>query len=112
MLSLQCINEGKTAAEYNVPYGANLNVGDGDKVDAGASLFQWDPYTDVILARQTGIVELKDFIENETYQVESVEGGKKQMVIVESKDRNLSPHVEIVDKDGVNCRWYNPSSHS
>ena len=94
-------NEGKTAAEYNVPYGANLNVGDGDKVDAGASLFQWDPYTDVILARQTGIVELKDFIENETYQVESVEGGKKQMVIVESKDRNLSPHVEIVDKDGV-----------
>ena len=94
-------NEGKTAAEYNVPYGANLNVGDGDKVDAGASLFQWDPYTDVILARQTGIVELKDFIENETYQVESVEGGKKQMVIVESKDRNLSPHVEIVDKDGT-----------
>ena len=94
-------NEGKTAAEYNVPYGANLNVGDGDKVDAGASLFQWDPYTDVILARQTGIVELKDFIENETYQVESVEGGKKQMVIVESKDRNLSPHVEIVDKEGA-----------
>ncbi|MBT5096371.1 MAG: DNA-directed RNA polymerase subunit beta', partial [Candidatus Marinimicrobia bacterium] len=94
-------NEGKSAAEYNVPYGANLNVGDGDKVDAGASLFQWDPYTDVILARQTGIVELKDFIENETYQVESVEGGKKQMVIVESKDRNLSPHVEIVDKDGA-----------
>jgi DNA-directed RNA polymerase subunit beta' len=94
-------NEGKTAAEYNVPYGANLNVEDGEKVDAGASLFQWDPYTDVILARQTGIVELKDFIENETYQVESVEGGKKQMVIVESKDRNLSPHVEIVDKDGA-----------
>ena len=34
------------------------------------------------------------------FQVEAVEGGKKQMVIVESKDRNLSPHVEIVDKDG------------
>jgi len=43
---------------------------------------------------------LKDFIEKETYQVESVEGGKKQMVIVEAKDRNLSPHVEIVDKNG------------
>ena len=93
-------NEGKAAAQYNVPYGANLNVGDGEKVDAGTSLFQWDPYTDVILARSTGIVELKDFIENETYQVESVEGGKKQMVIVESKDRNLSPHVEIIDTDG------------
>jgi DNA-directed RNA polymerase subunit beta' len=87
-------------SDFNVPYGANLNVNDGDKVKAGSTLFQWDPYTDVILARQSGIVELKDFIENETYQVEAVEGGKKQMVIVESKDRNLSPHVEIVSKDG------------
>ena len=92
--------ESRSATEYNVPYGANLNVGDGEKVKAGTILFQWDPYTDVILARQTGIVELKDFIENETYQVEAVEGGKKQMVIVESKDRSLSPHVEIVNKKG------------
>jgi len=93
--------DGRVAAEHNVPYGANLNIEDGEKVDAGTILFQWDPYTDVILARQTGVIALKDFIENETYQVESVEGGKKQMVIVESKDRNLSPHVEIMDKDGT-----------
>ena len=83
-----------------MPYGANLSVGNNEKLDAGTILFQWDPYTDVILARQTGFVRLKDFIEKETYQVESVEGGKKQMVIVEAKDRNLSPHVEIVDKNG------------
>ena len=53
-----------------------------------------------VLEKNSIFVELKDFIENETFQVEAVEGGKKQMVIVESKDRNLSPHVEIVDKDG------------
>ena len=41
-----------------------------------------------------------DFIEGETFAVEAVEGGKKQMVIVESKDRNLSPHIEIVDSSG------------
>lgn len=93
--------DGRVTVEYNVPYGASLNVENGEKIEAGTILFQWDPYTDVILARQTGIVALKDFIENETYQVEAVEGGKKQMVIVESKDRNLSPHVEIIDKDGT-----------
>ena len=93
--------DSRVTAEYNVPYGASLNVENGENIEAGTILFQWDPYTDVILARQTGIVELKDFIENETYQVEAVEGGKKQMVIVESKDRNLSPHVEIVDKEGT-----------
>ena len=93
--------DGRVMAEYNVPYGSNLNVGDKEKVAAETVLFQWDPYTDVILARQTGTIALKDFIENETYQVEAVDGGKKQLVIVESKDRNLSPHIEIMDKDGI-----------
>jgi len=87
-------------AEYNVPYGSNILVEDGEKVKADSILFQWDPYTDVLMARQSGYVVLKDFIENETFKVEAVEGGKKQMVIMESKDRNLSPHFEIVDKDG------------
>ena len=87
-------------AFYNVPYGANMLVSDGEKVKAGTILFQWDPYTDIILARETGIVRLKDFIEGDTYSVEAVEGGKKQMVIREAKDRRLSPHIEIVDEKG------------
>lgn len=87
-------------ADYNVPYGANVLVNDGEKMKAGTVLFQWDPYTDIILARKTGYVELKDFHENETFQVEAVEGGKKQKVVIESKDRRLSPHIEITDKDG------------
>lgn len=87
-------------AEYNIPYGANMFVSDGDTIKPGTVLFQWDPYTDIILARHSGFVHLKDFIEGETYQVEAVEGGKKQMVVIESKDRQLSPHVEILDKDG------------
>jgi DNA-directed RNA polymerase subunit beta' len=88
-------NEGKTAAEYNVPYGANLNVGDGEKVEAGASLFQWDPYTDVILARTAGTIHFKDMIEGETFIEEAVESGKKMIVITESKNRDLSPHIQI-----------------
>jgi DNA-directed RNA polymerase subunit beta' len=90
----------RVRAEYNIPYGANMFVADGDKIEAGTTLFQWDPYTDMILARQTGIVRMNDFIEGETYQVEAVEGGKKQMVIIESKDRRLSPNVEIIDEEG------------
>ncbi|GIS73138.1 MAG: hypothetical protein CM1200mP10_27150 [Candidatus Neomarinimicrobiota bacterium] len=35
------------------------------------------------------------FFEGDTYQVEAVEGGKKQMVIIEAKDRSPSPRVEI-----------------
>jgi len=86
--------------QYNVPYGSNVLVNQDEKVPADKVLFQWDPYTDVILARQTGIISLKDFIEGDTYQVEAVESGKKQMVIIEAKDRSLSPRVEIVDTKG------------
>ncbi len=86
--------------QYNVPYGSNVLVNQDEKVPSGKVLFQWDPYTDVILARQTGIISLKDFIEGDTYQVEAVESGKKQMVIIEAKDRSLSPRVEIIDTKG------------
>ena len=89
--------EGKENASFNVPYGSNVFVGNGDEIAAKTTLIQWDPYTDIILARETGLVSLKDFIEGETYAVESVEGGKKQMVVVEARDRKLSPHIEIVD---------------
>ena len=92
--------EGKENASFNVPYGSNVFVGEGDEIAAKTTLIQWDPYTDIILARETGLVSLKDFIEGETYAVESVEGGKKQMVVVEARDRKLSPHIEIVNKAG------------
>ena len=92
-------SKGKELNDYNVPYGSDVTVTDGEKVKGGHVLFQWDPYTDLILARQTGKIQLKDFIEDETYKIEAVEGGKKQMVIVEAKDRQLSPHIEIMDKN-------------
>ena len=91
--------DGKELHFYNVPYGADVLVEDGEKIKSGSVLFQWDPYTDIILARQTGKIQLKDFIEDETYKIESVESGKKRMVIVEARDRQLSPHVDIVDKN-------------
>ena len=91
--------EGVESASFNVPYGSTVFVNDGDDLPAKATLIQWDPYTDSILARETGLVALHDFIEGETYAVESVEGGKKQMVVVEARDRKLSPHIEIVDKN-------------
>ena len=90
----------KILTQYNVPYGSNVLVNQDEKVPTGKVLFQWDPYTDVILARQTGIISLDDFIEGDTYQVEAVESGKKRMVIIEAKDRSLSPRVEIIDTKG------------
>ena len=92
--------DGTENGSFNVPYGSTVFVKEGEKVDAQTVLIKWDPYTDIILARETGFVSLKDFIEGETFAVEAVEGGKKQMVVVEARDRKLSPHIEIIDDSG------------
>ncbi|MCS5613759.1 MAG: DNA-directed RNA polymerase subunit beta', partial [Candidatus Poribacteria bacterium] len=60
---------GNETSSFNVPYGSNVFVEEGDTIKAGTTLIQWDPYTDIILARETGNVSLKDFIEGETYAV-------------------------------------------
>ena len=89
----------RVLSTYNIPYGSVLTVKDGKKVERGDILFTWDPYSDVILVRQNGFIKFVDMIEGETYQVEAVEGGKKQIVTIESRNRRLSPHIEILDKD-------------
>ncbi len=99
--SLEIIDANNRAVSvYNVPYGADLRVKDGQKIKSGQVLFTWDPYTDVILARQSGQVHFMDMIEGETFQEEAVEGGKKQLVTIESKNRRLAPHLDIVDAKG------------
>tara|TARA_X000001036_G_scaffold97843_1_gene90701 strand:- start:2997 stop:5150 length:2154 start_codon:yes stop_codon:yes gene_type:complete len=85
---------------WSIPYGAKIFVKDGEKISKGDVLFEWDPYTDVILARSDGNVIFKDMIKGETFVEEAVEGGKKMVLITESKNRNLSPHLEIQTKKG------------
>ncbi len=98
---IEIVDENKRVlSTYTIPYGAKVKVAEGQEVDIGDTLFTWDPYTDVILARRSGKVRFVDMLEGETYVEEAVEGGKKMIVIVESKNRNLSPHIEIVDAKG------------
>ncbi|MFC1548065.1 DNA-directed RNA polymerase subunit beta' [Candidatus Neomarinimicrobiota bacterium] len=98
---IEIIDENKRVlSTFTIPYGAKVKVDDGQQVDIGDTLFAWDPYTDVILARRSGTVRFIDMIDGDTYVEEAVEGGKKMAVIVESKNRNLSPHIEIIDDSG------------
>ncbi|HKJ66589.1 MAG TPA: DNA-directed RNA polymerase subunit beta', partial [bacterium] len=87
-------------AHYNVPYGSKVLVEDGEEVEKAQTLFTWDPYSDVILARKSGHVRFVDLIDDVTYSEETDELGRKQTTIVESKDRSLSPRIEIVDDSG------------
>lgn len=93
--------DNRTLSVYIVPYGAQVLVNQGDQVRKGQVLFRWDPYITGILTFHSGRVEFVDIIENVTYREEADEAtGLRQRVIIESRNRNLSPQVRIVDDEG------------
>ncbi len=56
-------DEGKVLINYNVPYGCEMMVEEGDMVPKGAQLCKWDPYNALIFSEIDGVVEYKDIID-------------------------------------------------
>ncbi len=97
----------RVLATYNVPYGAKLKVEDGQKIEKDDILFNSDPYSSVIITESSGRVQFEDIIENITFREELDEQtGRKQRVIVESKNKNLNPHIFIVNEKGEKVNQY------
>ena len=55
--------KGRDVERYQVVYGARLRVTDGQKVEPGQVLLEWDPYTFSILTEEAGTVKFKDIID-------------------------------------------------
>ncbi len=99
--------EGRSLVKYTVPAGADILVKDGEEVKKGQILFEWDPYSTVILAETPGIVRFVDIVENITAREELDEQTlQKQRVIIESRNKNLSPHIRIEDEEGNELGTY------
>src|SRR6187397_712873 len=58
--------KGRHRERYPIVYGARLKVKDGQKVEQGQTLVEWDPYTFSILTEEPGTIRFKDIIEGLT----------------------------------------------
>jgi DNA-directed RNA polymerase subunit beta' len=88
--------EGAVRSRLAVPYGATLAVEDGADVEAGDLLFSWDPYSEPIVADFAGRVKFVDIVEEETVREELDEStGRRQLVIIEDREKKLHPMIEI-----------------
>ncbi len=91
----------RVLGRYIVTYGANVMVKDSDTVKKGQVLFRWDPYSGVILADKAGIAKFSDVKENITFREElDDQTGLKQRVVIESRNRNLNPRIQIINEEG------------
>jgi DNA-directed RNA polymerase subunit beta' len=84
----------------NVPYGATLNVKDGQKVKKGDVICTWDPFNNVIMAEQDGELKFENVLDGITFREESDEQtGHREKVVIETRDKTKIPSIIVEGKD-------------
>jgi DNA-directed RNA polymerase subunit beta' len=98
----------KVYNSYFIPYGSNLLVKDGQKIDKGQAICAWDPFNNLIISEFGGITKFEDLDEGVTYRVErDDQTGYAEKVIIESKNKKKIPVVKIVSPGGEELKSYN-----
>jgi len=90
-------------ARHRVPYGAKLFVNDGQTVEKGAKLAEWDPYTLPIITEKEGYVDYVDLIEGiSVREVMDEATGIANKVVIDWKQQpkgtDLKPRVSLRPK--------------
>ncbi|HLV62244.1 DNA-directed RNA polymerase subunit beta' [Galbibacter sp.] len=99
---------GITLATNNIPYGSQIFKKDGDKLEKGDVVCQWDQYNAVIISEFSGKIVYENIEQGVTYQVEIDEQtGFQEKVISESRNKKLIPALLIKDSKGETLRSYN-----
>jgi DNA-directed RNA polymerase subunit beta' len=99
--------KGREKERYSVVYGARLMVKDGQDIEPGQKILEWDPYTFSILTEFGGRVSFKDIVEGLTMKEEVDEvTGLARKVITDSPDEKRQPQLLVKDADGKTLKVY------
>ena len=91
--------EGQIRSRLSVPYGATLSVVESQEIASGDLLFSWDPYSEPLVADSAGVIKFIDIIDEATMREELDEStGRRQMTIIEDREKKLHPMIQIVAK--------------
>ncbi len=97
---------GSERERYKLPYGAVLNVRNGDAVEAGQSVASWDPHTHPVVTEVAGILKFVDFIDGVTVQTKTdAVTGLSSLVVMDpnqrpSSGKDMRPMIKLVDEEG------------
>ena len=96
---------GRERERHKVPYGAIMQVKDGDEVKAGAVLANWEPLTRPIITEFAGTVKFENVEEGVTVARQLDENtGLSSLVAIDPKRRGSSkvarPQVKLLDAAG------------
>jgi len=98
--------QGRERERYKIPYGAELGVTDGSRIEAGQIVANWDPHSHPVITEVAGRIKYVDLIEGNTMNRQTDElTGLSSVVVLDSKQRTsggkeLKPMVKLVDAKG------------
>jgi len=97
---------GRERERYKVPYGATLRAADGESVEGGQMVANWDPHTHPVITEVAGVLKFVDFVDGVTVQSQADEvTGLTSLVVIDPKQRppagkDLRPMVKLIDEKG------------
>ncbi|MEN8136652.1 MAG: DNA-directed RNA polymerase subunit beta' [Thermodesulfobacteriota bacterium] len=91
--------KGRERERYRLNYGAMLLVAEGDTVESGTQLAEWDPFSTPIISEIGGVIKFGDILEGITMQ-EQVDGvtGRSTHVIITPRAGQYNPRVSLKDE--------------
>ena len=99
-------DNGRERERYKLPYGAVISVDEGDLVEAGQVIAQWDPHTHPIVAEVAGTAKFQSMEEGLSINRQTDElTGLTNITVLDPKDRpsagkDLRPAISLVDGKG------------
>ncbi len=92
---------GREKERLPLTYGSRLVVREGQHVEPGTLLSEWDPFSSPILTEVEGIVKFGDLMDGVTIEEKQDSStGLSRMVVIESRDPDARPRISIKDEDG------------
>ncbi len=97
---------GRERERYKIPYGAELSVSDGSKIEAGQIVANWDPHSHPVITEVAGKIKFADLIESVTMNRQTDElTGLSSIVVTDPKQRSssgkeLKPMIKLLDEKG------------
>ena len=114
-------NKGHEKARFKVPYGAKLNVNEGDLVKKGDRIAEWDPYTIPIITEKSGKIAYRDLIEGISVRdlLDEATGISSKVVVdwkQQTRGADLRPRIMLLDEEdnvkilanGLEARYFLP----
>jgi DNA-directed RNA polymerase subunit beta' len=98
-------DQGRERGRHKIPYGARLLVNEGNKINQGQKLVEWDPYTIPMISEVAGIAYYVDLVEGISLREVTDEAtGISNRVVVDSRQQargsDLRPMISIRDEQG------------